>query len=350
MSDSYNKYILQDSVSIQVAMQKLDLLAIDATIFVVDKENKFVGTITDGDIRRGLMNNLNLNSPLISFVQHNAKYVTIDNIDCNMIMNFRNSGIKSIPILDKEKTIVDVINFRSQITLLPVDAVIMAGGIGARLRPLTLETPKPLLKVGGVPIIEHNVNRLKFFGVKSISLTLRYLGSQIEEYFECNNFLGMNYVYEDEPLGTLGAITLIDSFQNDTILVMNSDLLTKIDFEDFYLFFKNQSADILVASIPYNVDVPYAVLETKEGVITKIKEKPTYSYYSNAGIYLVKRAILENIPRNIIYNATDLIQDLIDSGKNVVSYPLREYWLDIGKMEDFNKAQVDYNQIFSNGK
>jgi NDP-sugar pyrophosphorylase family protein len=230
---------------------------------------------------------------------------------------------------------------------LPVDAVIMAGGQGQRLRPLTENTPKPLLKVGGTPIIERNIDRLAMYGIDDISISVNYLGEQLESHFGNGSAKGirMQYIWETEPLGTIGAISKVDNFTNDHILVMNSDLLTNIDFEDFFHDFIQNKADFSVLSLPYKVDVPYAVLETDNGQIKSLKEKPSYTYYSNGGIYLMKKELLNRIPENAHFNATDLIEALIEEGKHVRSYPMLGYWLDIGNHDDFIKAQNDVTHI-----
>ena len=223
----------------------------------------------------------------------------------------------------------------------------MAGGEGKRLRPLTEKTPKSLLKVGNRPIIEHNIDRLAEYGVEKIHISIKYLGYLIEEYFqngEAKN-ISISYVKEDVPLGTIGAVSLINNLNSNYILLMNSDILTNIDYEDFFMEFVNQDADMAVATIPYKVDIPYAVLETSQNLVIDLKEKPTYTYYSNAGIYLIKKDLIKLIPTNSFFNATDLMELLIKSGKKLISYPLHSYWLDIGKHDDFEKAQEDIKHI-----
>ncbi|MCH8491377.1 MAG: NTP transferase domain-containing protein, partial [Oceanicaulis sp.] len=234
-----------------------------------------------------------------------------------------------------------------QKSYLPIDALIMAGGRGERLKPLTDKVPKPLLPVGTKPIIEHNVDRLNTFGIDDIWISVRYLGNQIEDFFKDGNekALRIKYVWEDAPLGTAGALTLVDGFIHDHVLMMNSDLLTNIDFEDLYLYFEDQQADFAVACIPYLVNVPYAVMETEGKLVKGFKEKPTYTHYSNAGIYLMKKEVIKMIPPNIPFNATDLMDLLIKEGKKVVAYPIIGYWLDIGKHEDYQKAQIDIKHI-----
>ena len=243
--------------------------------------------------------------------------------------------------------IIDVVNFKYQKSYLPIDALIMAGGRGERLRPLTDTIPKPLLIVGDKPIIEHNIDRLKVFGIDEIWISINYLGDQIVDYFRdgSDKSLNINYVKEKNALGTAGALSLINKFSNDYVLLINSDLLTNIDFEDFFIFFKDNNADFAVACIPYQVNIPYAVMETDNKLVTGFREKPTYTHYSNAGIYLMKKEIVKKIPKESKYDATDLMQELIEGGFRVVSYPLVDYWLDIGKHEDFKKAQIDISRI-----
>jgi NDP-sugar pyrophosphorylase family protein len=223
----------------------------------------------------------------------------------------------------------------------------MAGGRGQRLSPLTDTIPKPLLKVGDKSIIQHNIDRLSFFGIDDFWISINYLGEIIKDQIGAGNEknININYVNEQKPLGTIGAISNIDEFKHEHILITNSDILTNLDYEDFYLQFMNNNADMAVVTIPYEVKVPYAVLETKNSSIISLKEKPTYTYYSNAGIYLIKRDVLKYIPQGEFYNTTDLIETLIAKNKKVFSYPMLGYWLDIGNPEDFLKANNDIKNL-----
>lgn len=213
--------------------------------------------------------------------------------------------------------------------------------------PLTQDTPKPLLRVGDKAIIEHNISRLAEFGIDDFWISINYLGELIEK--EIGNGHNINidikYVNEEKPLGTIGAVSLIQNFNHDNILITNSDLLTNLDYESFFLDFLKNDADFSVATIPYNVSIPYAIIENNGNRILDFHEKPTYSYYANAGIYLMKKKLCSKIPNNAFYNATDLLQNLIKENFKVISYPLRGYWLDIGNHEDYKKAQDDLNYI-----
>jgi dTDP-glucose pyrophosphorylase len=344
---NYKDHLILSGSSIKEALIKLDILASDAILFVVDKEDKLIGSLTDGDVRRALIRDIPINSIVNQIIQPHPRYLRKGDRDIQKVIEYREENFRVLPILDKEDKIVNVINFREIRSYLPVDAVIMAGGQGQRLRPLTENIPKPLLKVGEKSIMEHNLDRLTLYGIDDFWVSVKYLGRKIEEYFgnghERN--IKIEYVWEDEPLGTIGAVSKINNFGHEFILLTNSDLLTNLDYEHFFVDFLNQGADLAIVTIPYQVNIPYAVLETADGQVKNFKEKPTYTYYSNGGIYLLKKTALKYIPKDTYFNATDLMEKLIQEGKKVVSYPLSGYWLDIGKHEDFEKAQIDIKHI-----
>jgi dTDP-glucose pyrophosphorylase len=340
-------HIIYLDTKIKDALVRLNDLNLDNILFVVDSNSKLVGTITDGDIRRGLIKGIEIESCVERVIQKEPKYIIKGQNNLEKIIELREGNYKIIPVVDNDFKIINVINFRKIRSYLPVDAVIMSGGRGQRLQPLTDTIPKPLLKVGDKTIIEHNLDRLALFGIDDFWISLRYLGEQIENKLGKGEDRNVNieYIWEREPLGTIGAVSKINNFHHENILVTNSDLLTNVDYEKFFLEFLNSNADLAVLTIPYQVDVPYAVLETKNGVIKSLKEKPTYTYYSNGGIYLIKKHVLKYIPDNTFFNSTDLIESLIENNYKVVSYPFSGYWLDIGKHEDFQRAQTDINYL-----
>jgi dTDP-glucose pyrophosphorylase len=339
----YREHLILSGSTIKQALFKLNDLSQDAILFVVDSEDKLLGSLTDGDVRRGLINDFSIENRIDQIIQKQFRYIRKGDNDIKKIIEYREANFRIIPILDNNDAVVNVINFRNIKSYLPIDAVIMAGGRGQRLQPLTDEIPKPLLKVGEKPIIEHNIDRLTKFGIDDFWISLKYLGEQIENHLgsgEKKN-IHIDYVWESEPLGTIGAISLINNFTHDYVLVTNSDLLTNIDYEHFFLDFIKHNADLAVLTIPYQVNIPYAVLETQDNIIMSFKEKPEYTYYSNGGVYLMKKNILNCMPKNSFYNSTDLMQELINLKYKVISYPFLGYWLDIGKHDDFEKAQRD---------
>lgn len=344
---NYKEHLISREATLKEALQQLNDLAKDAILFVVDENESLLGSLTDGDVRRGLLKGNTVNDKVVGFIQSSPRHIKKADYSIKDIIQLRENHFKVLPVLDEDGRIVNVVNFGDQKSYLPLDALVMAGGVGSRLMPLTANTPKPLLKVGDKAIIDHNVDRLRNFGVDDFYISVRYLGEQLEEHYRAKDFQGikMNFIWEDEPLGTLGAASKIKSFQHDYVLVTNSDILTTLDYEDFFLDFLDKNADMAVATIPYQVNVPYAVMETSNDHVISFKEKPTYTYYSNGGIYIIKRAILENIPKETFYNTTDLMEQIIKDGGKLISYPIRQYWLDIGKHEDFKKAQEDINHL-----
>lgn len=339
--------LIYEHQSIKDALEKLNKSPKSLTLFVLNIDNQMVGTLTDGDIRRGLLNNKTIANRVRDFMFQQFRFLQEGQFNYKDVDNFKSLGIRLVPMLDKHYRILNIIDLNEKRAILPIDAVIMAGGRGSRLRPLTDNTPKPLLKVGGKPIIEYNIDRLNKYGISNVCLTVKYLAQQLVDYFGNGSSKSMNitYIHEQQFLGTIGAVGLKHDFVNNTILVMNSDLLTNIDFANFYQHFIDSKAQMMLASIPYDVKIPYAVLETKKDAVVSFKEKPTYTYYSNAGIYLIKKEALQLIPKNKFYNATDLMEALIANNQKVGYYPIVGYWLDIGKPADFTKAQEDVQHI-----
>ena len=337
----FQRYILPDTATIKDALIALNNLSADIqTLFVVNNSYRMIGSLTDGDIRRGLIRGLQVTNNIKEIIQHEFKFIFEYDKDVSAVKEIRESDIELLPCLNENRQIVKVYNLKKLKSLLPVDAVLMAGGKGERLRPLTDKTPKPLLKVGEKAIIDYNVEELISFGIENINVTTNYLGEQIEaHYSKPVDGVRINCVKEPKYLGTIGSIKFVENFTNDMILVMNSDLFTNIDYEDFFLHFKEHKADMSVAVVPYSITVPYGIFELDGRNIKGIKEKPTYNYYANAGIYLIKKEIINLIPDNVFYDATDLMDELIKINREVIRFPLTGYWIDIGKHEDLKKAQ-----------
>lgn len=308
-------------------------------LFVVNEDNHLLGSLTDGDIRRFLVNGGNIDESITLAMNTNCRYIFSSVNNVYELRKLKQTGIKIVPIINGDHVILGICNLQHYKNLLPVDAILMAGGKGIRLRPLTETTPKPLLSVGDKPIIDYNIESLLENGIKHISVTVNYLHEQLEEHFsEPVNGIKVDCIREPQFLGTMGATQFVPKFYNDVVLVMNSDLFTNIDYEEFYLHFKEHDADMSVAAVPYSVSVPYGIFDLDGRNIRGVKEKPVYNYFANAGIYLIKRELLENMPKNTFYNATDLMNDAVAAGRTVIRYPITGYWLDIGSHEEYNKA------------
>jgi dTDP-glucose pyrophosphorylase len=347
---NYQEHIVNQNEKARHALRILDELpdSVSRTLFVVNDNLEIVGSLTDGDIRRGLLNEAEISQEIKVFMNKSFKYLKDDDQKLDLIKAYRKADIKLIPLVDEQFKIIQIIDLRKTRTILPLTALIMAGGRGERLKPFTDTVPKPMLVVGQKPILEHNIDRLVSFGISTIYISVKYLKEQIMDYFGNGESKGITikYIVEEEALGTLGAFSLISEIAHEDVLVMNSDLLTNIDYEDFYNFYKEANAQMALASIPYVVNIPYAVLQTNQNQVSSFAEKPSYTYYSNGGIYLLKSALKSHLTCGLHFNATDLMEKIIHSKDlTLVHYPLIGYWLDIGKHQDFIKAQEDIKHI-----
>lgn len=336
-----NKYTINEKASILEALKAMDGASHNSqTLFVVNEKEVMVGTLTDGDIRRGLIGGSAITDSVDTIMHTSFKYLRQGDNEASILKSYRSRQIFFVPVLDADGHILRVCNLKKYNNILPIDAVLMAGGKGERLRPLTEKTPKPLLPVGNKAIIDHNIDRLISFGINHISVTVNYLAEQIEEHFaEPHGDVLVNTVREPKFLGTIGSIKFVKEFYNDTVLVMNSDVFTNINFEDFYLHFKEHNAEMSVAAVPYSVQVPYGIFQLEgRRDIKGLVEKPTYDYYANAGIYLIKKSALDYIPEDTMFHSTDLIEKLIANNKKVIRFPLNGTWIDIGNPQEYKRA------------
>lgn len=348
MTPNEQKHIIYRHESVRDALIKLDDLKLNPILLVVDGDNTLIGSLTDGDLRRGFIKGLTFDNALLDYLQPDPLYIKEEELHKTDINGLRKRNFLIVPVVNKDKQVVKVLNLQTIQSIVPADVFIMAGGKGTRLMPLTKDTPKPMLHVGDKPIIEHNIDRLIKYGIKNIYISVNYLADKIKEYFQDGSDKGVsiNYVQEDRPLGTLGSVKLVDDLEHDYVMVMNSDILTDIDYNGFFQTFLRSGADMAVATTSYQVDVPYGVMEVGNGnFVNALKEKPRYTYYSNAGIYIIKKELLGLVPQNEFYNVTDLMEALIKQGKKLISFPILGYWLDVGKPQDFEKAQEDVKKL-----
>lgn len=337
-----DRHIIAESARLIDAVARLNELSGGVmTLLVTDGDGRMCGTLTDGDVRRALLAGVGLDSPVAEAMFRNFRYLREGSVNPDTLRELRRHRLTLIPVLDADGRISRVIDTRVTKTVLPVSAILMAGGKGERLRPMTLTTPKPLLTIGDKAIIDYNIEALAAVGVDNISVTVNYLAEQLEAHFaEPVGGVAVKCVREDRPLGTIGSAALVDIPSEGDTIVMNSDLLTTISFEDLYLHHRKQRADITIAAVPYNVSVPYAILDTdEEGLVTALEEKPSYSYYANAGIYIFSNSLLRTLSPDERTDATDLIERAIAGGKRVSYFPINGTWIDIGSPVDFAHAR-----------
>lgn len=337
----FEKYLISQDKTILDALIAINSMGRNETLtlFVENSNKEIIGSLTDGDIRRCLVKGMTVDTKVSEIAFKTFTYLKNGEYDIELIHSAKAKGIELIPVLDDGKHLIDVVNLKKQKSLLPIDAVIMAGGKGERLRPLTDKTPKPLLPMNGKPIIDYVVEHIISYGIKDISITVNYLKEQIEEHFaEPVGDIKVTTVSEPRFLGTIGSIQYVQNLKNDTVVLMNSDAITDINLEDFYIHFKENDADISVAAIPYSISVPYGILELNGHDIKTVLEKPTYNYYANAGIYLIKRDLLNMIPKDQFFNATDFLELAISKKYKVIRFPLNGTWIDIGNPQEYQKA------------
>lgn len=337
---TFEKYILNENACIKDALECINsLTGTLRTLFVADAEGVIRGSLTDGDIRRGLIAGVTLDAPVCKVMHRHFMYLTAQEEAPETIRSARHMGINLLPVLDKEGHMTDLMDLQQTHCILPMDAVLMAGGRGERLRPLTDSVPKPLLPVAGKPIIDYNVEALHRCGIKNIFATVNYLHEQIEEHFsKRNDDTPVRCILEPKALGTLGSIGLIKSFRHANVLVMNSDLLTTIDIEKMYEHHQASQAALTMAVTTYGVSVPYAIVRTQDDRVTSFEEKPTYNYFANAGIYIIRTDYLASVSGHERVDATDFIDSLLAQGLKVSYFPIEGTWIDIGSPDDYRMA------------
>lgn len=336
-----SKHIISQDAPLIEAIERLNGLSGQTMVlFAVDGRQRMTGTLTDGDVRRFLIANRTLDVAVSAIMHREFRRFQKGQISVSQVRAVRRQGITLVPCIDSDGRIAEVYDFSSCHSILPLDAILMAGGRGERLRPLTLTTPKPLLKIGDKCIIDYNVEELARNGVTNIAVTTNYLAEQLDEHFSRPvGGVTVRCVREPRKLGTIGSAKLVDGLTNDNVLIMNSDLFTTISYEDMYVQHIEEQSDMTIAAIPYMVSVPFAIFRSEGNRILGLEEKPTYNYYANAGIYIVRRSMLDRIPDDTVFDATDLIEALVADGRKVVYHPINGTWLDVGSPDDFRHAQ-----------
>ncbi len=321
---------------------------------IVDHDQRLLATVTDGDIRRAMLAGLNMNDSISSILHHRMEtgrpppVTAPEGTPVQWLLSvMRTYSLRHIPLLDSQGRVVDLAllsEFARELAL-PITAVVMAGGYGKRLRPLTNSTPKPMLPVGDRPLLERIVGHLKDSGVNRILMTTHYKPEQIVNHFGDGSSFGVDisYIEEDEPMGTAGALRRAATGEGP-LLVINGDILTGLDFRAMLEFHNENHADMTMAVRRVENQLPYGVIEAQGARVTTITEKPMFRYLANAGVYLLNREVCDYIPDKTAFQMTELIAKLIEENKKVVGFLVREYWKDIGKPEDYRQAQLDHTE------
>jgi NDP-sugar pyrophosphorylase family protein len=319
---------------------------------VLDGENKLLGTVSDGDIRRGLLNGLTLDDGIESIIFRNPIVCSVNDTKEDILRIAVEKKIYQIPIVDSAGVLVGIDEVDE--LLKPAEhinkVILMVGGLGSRLRPLTNVLPKPLLEVGNKPILETIIANFAKYGFKNIILSVNYKSQMIENYFGDGSKFGVSieYVHEDKRMGTAGALSLMRNELEAPFFVMNGDLLTNVNFEHMLEYHLNNHAVATMGVREYDFQVPYGVVNIDDHHhITSIEEKPIHTFFVSGGMYILDTAVLSYIPDNVFYDMPTLFEKLIANKQKAISFPIREYWLDIGRMSDFEQANDEYHEVFN---
>lgn len=339
-SQEVERHIVSDRASILEALEVLNALSGGLmTLAVVDDSGRFAGTVTDGDIRRALLKGASLGDSILKATFTASTVLTPAQNPYTVVAQARERGVKLLPRLDAEGRLDGIIDLRSRLAILPIEGVLMAGGKGERLRPATLTTPKPLLKIGERPIIDYNIDMLRSYGIDRICVSVNYLKEQLIAHFADPRFEGkVECVEEPCRLGTMGSLAYCGPFSQPDVLVMNSDLLTDLDIERMFLHHKQSGADITMAVISYPVSIPFAIINTDGDRVTGLSEKPTFNNLANAGVYLMTREVADSVVKGEYLDAPDLVERVIADGGKVSWYRIEGTWIDIGSPDDFRYA------------
>lgn len=316
----------------------------DCIALVVDKRGKLIGTVTDGDIRRFMLKNGSFDSPCSIIMARNPVTASADSSAKILHSLMKKHRLINLPLIDKKGYPRQVITLRDLVaTEKSRVAVIMAGGEGKRLRPLTENIPKPMIQIGDCPLLKRIILNLAETGITKVFISVNYHAKVIQDYFQNGEEYGIeiSYLHETKKLGTAGALSLLPEMPSDPILVMNGDVVTNINFERLFDFHCHHRCVMSIAAMEYHINIPYGVMNLASHYVMGIEEKPSQSFFCNAGIYIIDPELLRFVPMDSYYDMTNLLQDVLKDGLPVTAFPIHEYWIDVGQEKDLHKARKD---------
>jgi dTDP-glucose pyrophosphorylase len=345
----WKEILISPQLTIREVLKIIDSSSMQIAL-VVDANNRLLGTITDGDIRRGILKGISLDADVKQIMNpHPTVARSYERRDIVLAV-MKLKRLNHIPVVDDEGCVINVETLQNLIRLDEKDnwVVLMAGGLGNRLRPLTDDCPKPLLKVGGKPVLETILENFMEYGFQKFYLSVNYKAEMIKAYFGDGSRWGaeIRYIHEEKKMGTAGALSLIPEKQTQPLLVMNGDLLTKVNFQQMLDFHSEHQAQATMCVREYNFQVPYGVVKMDKHRLTGIDEKPIERFFVNAGIYILEPKALEFIPPNEFFDMPNLFKKIIENNGETTVFPIREYWLDIGQVNDFERANGEFTEVF----
>lgn len=349
-----NSIVLDTQATLFDAVRTLEKTR-KSIVVVLGEEGKLLGTISDGDIRRALLSGKGLESLVTAAMNKTPLTAGPGLSDENILALLRSRYLEALPLVDKDERFIRVVHVGDLFTGKGViggaegfaTGIIMAGGEGQRLRPLTNDIPKSMLPVGGMPVVERQVRTMAMAGITSIFIAVNYLGDLIERHIGDGSTFGasVHYLREHEKLGTAGALSLLPQTFQSPVVVINGDVITTSNYGNLLRFHLEQSAAVTVGAVDYRVEIPYGVLQVEGICAVSLEEKPSQRFLCNAGIYVLSPEVLSLVPRERFYNMTDLIKACFRSEKTVAVFPIHEYWNDIGTPSDLARACEDMIRI-----
>lgn len=339
-----SKIVLKPSDTLERAIEVLHKGGMRIA-FVLGQKSTLLGIVTDGDIRHSLLQHKNMNTPVVEVMNSQPLTALINDDKEDILRMMKEHNILHVPIIDSKGSLVDLETIHNTISTPKLDnpIIIMAGGYGKRLLPLTKDTPKPLLKVGAIPILESIVKRFIDFGFHNFFISTYFKSEMIKDYFnegsEWN--VTIQYLEEEVPLGTAGALALLpEDLSNLPLILMNGDLITEVDFTSLLDNHDKSGTDATLCVVEYDFQVPYGVVEIKEGdlKVKTITEKPTHKFFINAGIYVLNQNVIKNLDKTMYIDMPKLLGKIVNLGNGVNIFPMYEKWLDIGGIKEFNQA------------
>ncbi|MGE6433030.1 nucleotidyltransferase family protein [Shewanella baltica] len=349
MTTNFENILISPDVKIRDALKVIDREAIHAVLVVLEC-NKLIGLVTDGDIRRGLINGIGLDEPVTEVMNISPTSAASSMSNEALKLMMQKKKILLLPIIDENGRLINVKTLHETLEIEKREnpVFLMAGGFGTRLRPLTDTCPKPMLKIGGKPMLETLINHFKSHGFYKFYISTHYLPEVIMDYFGDGSQydIEIRYVHEDTPLGTGGALSLLPkSLPQLPLIMINGDILTNVDFRKVLDFHNENKTDATMCVRDYEIKVPFGVIEGVGNEISNIVEKPTYRYFVNAGIYVISHRVIESLICNEYLDMPTLFEKLKANGDKTLKFPIYEYWLDVGRHDDFNRAQIDIHDI-----
>lgn len=347
---NWKRTLISERTSIREAIKVIDEGALQIAL-VVDDHQRLLGTITDGDVRRGILKGIALEGSAVRIMNSNPTTAQVEQSRDEILKLLRQKSLHQAPVLDQEGRLVglevieDLLRPQTKDNLV----VIMAGGLGSRLGPLTNDCPKPMLLVGGKPILETIIENFLEFGFHDFCLAVNYKAEIIMDYFGDGSKHGCNieYLHEDQPLGTAGALSLLPTRPTAPILVINGDVLTKVDYNHLLSFHQEHNATATMCVREYAVQVPFGVVAVDDHRFVGIEEKPAHKFFINAGIYVLEPDTLAMLNPGEHCDMPNLFNRVARNEQETAVFPVREYWLDLGQIEDFNRAKGEYDGVFS---